>query len=65
VSPSREYLAALPFGKLPDRGDFKRFESDYEGRVAYWKKAIAESARLGDEFLAFAARPDPSRVGAL
>ena len=62
VSPSREYLAGLPFGKLPDRNDFRRFESDYEGRVAYWRKSVAESARLGDEFLAFAARPDPSRV---
>ncbi|MCM2329470.1 MAG: hypothetical protein NDI88_16435, partial [Lysobacter sp.] len=62
VSPSREYLAGLPFGKLPDRNDFKRFESDYDGRTAYWSRAIAESARLGDEFLAFAERPDPARV---
>jgi hypothetical protein len=62
VSPSREYLAKLPCGKLPDRNDFKRFESDFEGRLAYWRKAIAESARLGDEFLAFAERPDLARV---
>jgi hypothetical protein len=62
VSPSREYLAGLPFGKLPDRGDFNRFASDFDGRVAYWSRAIAESARLGDEFLAFAERPDPARV---
>jgi len=62
VSPSRDYLARLPFGKLPDRKDFRRFETDYAGRLAYWKTAIAESRRLGDEFLAFAARPDPSRI---
>ena len=62
VSPSREYLATLPFRKLPDRSDFRRFESDHEGRVAYWRKAVAESARLGDEFLAFAGRADPARV---
>jgi hypothetical protein len=62
VSPSREYLDKLPLGKLPDRKDFKRFGEDFEGRLAYWRKAIAESARLGDEFLAFAERPDPSRV---
>ena len=62
VSPSREYLATLPFGKLPDRNDFKRFESDFEGRTAYWRKAVAESARLGDAFLAFAERPDLARV---
>lgn len=62
VSPSRAYLAKLPHGKLPDRSDFKRFADDFEGRHAAWRRAIAESARLGDEFLAFAERPDPSRV---
>jgi hypothetical protein len=62
VSPSREYLAKLPFAKLPDRKDFRRFERDYEGRLKYWRAAIAESERLGEEFLAFAERPDPSRV---
>jgi len=62
VSPSREHLAKLPLGKLPDRSDFRRFESDYDARLACWRKAIAESARLGDAFLAFAERPDPSRI---
>jgi hypothetical protein len=62
ISPSRGYLGRLPFGKLPDRSDFRRFETDYEGRLAYWKRAISESVRLGDEFLAFAERPDPGRV---
>lgn len=62
VSPSREYLEKLPYGRLPDRGDFKRFETDFEGRVAHWRKAIAESARLGEEFLAFAERPDPAKI---
>ena len=62
VSPSREYLAKLPFAKLPDRKDFKRFERDYEGRLKYWRAAIAESDRLGDAFLEFARRPDVGRV---
>jgi hypothetical protein len=62
VSPSREYLAKLPYGKLPDRKDFRRFAGDYEGRLRCWQTAIAESERLGQEFLAFAERPDPSRV---
>ncbi len=62
VSPSRDYLDRLPHGKLPDRNDFKRFADDFERRHAYWKQAIAESARLGDEFLAFAERPDLSRL---
>ena len=49
ISPSRDYLARLPFKKLPDRNDFKRFADDYEGRLKYWRFAIGESARLRDE----------------
>ncbi len=52
LAPSREYLAKLPYGKLPDRKDFTRFELDYPARMRYWRKAMAESERLGDEFLA-------------
>jgi hypothetical protein len=60
VAPSREYLATLPHGKLPDRGDFKRF--DDATRMKYWRAAIAESERLADAFLEFARKPDPSRI---
>jgi len=62
VAPSREYLAKLPHGKLPDRGDFARYGGDNAGRMKDWRTSIAESARLGDAFLEFARRPDPSRV---
>ena len=62
VAPSREYLATLPHGKLPDRRDFARFEGDDAGRMKYWREAIGESARLGDAFLEFARKPDPARV---
>ncbi|WP_212631312.1 patatin-like phospholipase family protein [Pseudomonas sp. KB-10] len=51
VAPSREYLARLPHGKLPDRTDFKRYLGNDDGRERYWRQAMAESARLGDEFL--------------
>ena len=51
VAPSSEYLASLPHGKLPDRSDFKRYMGDDDGRERYWRKAMAESVRLGDEFL--------------
>ncbi|MFN3580194.1 MAG: patatin-like phospholipase family protein [Pseudomonas sp.] len=54
VAPSAEYLASLPFGKLPDRKDFKRFEGDDAARQRYWRTAMAESERLGDEFLELA-----------
>lgn len=65
IAPSREYLAGLPHGKLPDRRDFVRFEGDDEGRMRYWRLAIAQSGRLADDFHEFVRRPDPSRVGLL
>ncbi|CDF93122.1 MULTISPECIES: hypothetical protein [unclassified Pseudomonas] len=55
VAPSREYLARLPYGKLPDRNDFKRFMGDDASRRTYWQTAMDESRRLGDEFLELAA----------
>jgi hypothetical protein len=54
LAPSKEYLARLPHGKLPDRSDFKRFMGDDPGRNKYWQTAMSESQRLGDEFLQLA-----------
>lgn len=51
LAPSPEFVASLPYGRIPDRKDFKRFEGDDEGRLRFWKKAVAESRRLGDAFL--------------
>jgi len=62
LAPSREYLAKLPFGKLPDRNDFKRFANDVDARLKYWRFAIGESERLAEDFLEFARRPDLARV---
>ncbi|WP_435608831.1 patatin-like phospholipase family protein [Pseudomonas knackmussii] len=60
LAPSREYLARLPHGKLPDRKDFKRYLGDDAGRQRYWNKAMDESRRMGDEFLELA---DGGRLG--
>ncbi|MDX1298270.1 MAG: patatin-like phospholipase family protein, partial [Pseudomonas sp.] len=51
LAPSRDYLARLPHGKLPDRKDFSRYLGDDAGRERYWRTAMSESRRLGDEFL--------------
>jgi len=51
VSPSREYLESLPDRRLPDRKDFERYQGDDTGRERAWRRAIAESERLGDEFM--------------
>jgi hypothetical protein len=51
ISPSPEYLASLPLGRLPDRSDFVRFAGNDAVRKTYWQQSVAESQRLGDEFL--------------
>ncbi|MDR0280424.1 MAG: patatin-like phospholipase family protein [Paucimonas sp.] len=56
LAPSPQYLARLPYGKLPDRSDFKRFMGDAAARQRYWHTAMDESRRLGDSFLELVAR---------
>ncbi|RBW49215.1 patatin-like phospholipase family protein [Marinobacter sp. F3R11] len=51
VAPSPDYLAGLPDRKLPDRKDFETYVGDDSGRERSWRRAIAESERMGDEFL--------------
>lgn len=51
LSPSPEFVASLPHGRIPDRKDFKRFAGDDAGREKFWKTAAAETRRLGDAFL--------------
>lgn len=50
VSPSAEWIATLPGGKLPDRSDFKRYVDDVPERMRVWSLAVTESQRLRDEF---------------
>lgn len=51
LSPSQQYLQSLPLGRLPDRKDFNLKGLDQTQRIQLWKQCIAESQRLGDEFL--------------
>src|SRR4051812_6468986 len=62
LAPSREFLATLPRGKLPDRGDFHRYAGDDAGRMRDWKRAMVECERLAEAFYRFVARPDVSRI---
>jgi hypothetical protein len=52
LAPRPEWVAALPRGKLPDRGDFKAYGDDADARMRAWRMALAESVRLADEFAA-------------
>lgn len=51
ISPSQEYLQSLPLGRLPDRKDFTLKGLDQKQRIQMWNQCVAESQRLGDEFL--------------
>jgi hypothetical protein len=65
VAPSDEFKRALPRGKLPDRNDFKFYGLDHDERIRNWRRAIGEGERLRDEFAAFLAKPDLSRIRSL
>jgi hypothetical protein len=54
LSPEPQWVATLPNAKLPDRSDFKRYGDDVAERVRAWTRAVHESARLRDEFAAWA-----------
>jgi hypothetical protein len=49
IAPSREHVAALPGGKIPDRDDFVRM--DDSTRIARWRQVIELGHRMGEEFM--------------
>lgn len=51
VTPSEGFVARLPDGRIPDRGDFTTFIDDPARRIANWRRTVELSAPLGDEFL--------------
>ena len=57
LAPNPEWVATLPGAKLPDRSDFKTWCDDDAARMAAWRRVLAESERLADEFAALVGRP--------
>lgn len=47
--PSAEFVATLPYSKIPDRKDFEVL--DATSRIAYWQTVLKETDRLGDYFM--------------
>lgn len=47
--PSSEFVASLPYGKIPDRNDFKKL--DAATRIKYWQQVLEETDRLGEYFM--------------
>ena len=65
AAPTAAFLRTLPRNKLPDRKDFTHYGLDHDARIGAWNQAIGQGERLRDEFAAFAARPDLSRIAPL
>ncbi|GIR71754.1 MAG: hypothetical protein CM15mP74_30050 [Halieaceae bacterium] len=49
ICPSEEFLAGLPFGKIPDRNDFQTLSP--AERLTYWQTCVCESEQLATAFL--------------
>ena len=49
ISPSDEFVASLPNGKIPDRSDFVNYEP--AERVRIWTQCVAACEVLAEEFL--------------
>jgi len=49
VSPSDEFVARLPNGKIPDRSDFVNFEPGERERI--WRECVAACEALAEEFV--------------
>ncbi len=62
LAPDPAWIEGLPNRKLPDRTDFVTYSNDLQSRIRNWKKAIAESQRLADEFSDWLLRQDPGFV---
>jgi predicted acylesterase/phospholipase RssA len=62
VAPSREFLARLPNGKLPDRKDFYRYGTDHARRIRDWERAISECQRFAEAVLDWLRHPDPTVI---
>jgi hypothetical protein len=59
LSPHPDWVKSLPNNKLPDRNDFKSYGDDEARRQRDWRLALAESARLADEFAGLVASGRP------
>jgi len=51
LHPTEAFIQRLPYGKVPDRDDFRLFFGRDKERMDYWNRAIQESRRLSEEFL--------------
>ena len=60
LCPSEAFIKKLPYGKIPDRSDFSKL--DTESRKKFWWRAANDSEQLAEEFAQFIQKPDWTRV---
>jgi hypothetical protein len=48
ITPSKEFVAGLPYGKIPDRNDFTDLDADT--RIKYWNTVFSETEKLAEVF---------------
>lgn len=48
ITPSKKFIASLPYGKIPDRSDFTDLDADT--RIKYWRTVFSETEKLADDF---------------
>ena len=48
ITPSADFVASLPYGKIPDRKDFTELDADT--RIKYWQQVFKETERLAEAF---------------
>ncbi len=60
ICPSDEFIASLPYNKIPDRTDFTEMEP--EQRLKYWQQVFVDSEQLAQQFKDFYQTQDLSRV---
>lgn len=58
--PSAQFIASLPFGKIPDRTDFQQL--DAPTRIKYWLTVLSETDRLAEKLHEFFIKQDLSKV---
>lgn len=59
MAPSDDFVAQLPYGKIPDRRDFSDMPA--QERIAYWTRVMSESDKLAEAFLNLVEHSDPAQ----
>ncbi len=63
LAPSKQFISALPFAKIPDRKDFTRLP--YAERTAYWKTVLDTSEQLAESLDAMINSNVPLKIKSL